>query len=285
MKINWFPGHMAKALKMMSEEVKKVNVIIYVLDSRAPFSCVNPSFLKVIGEKPIIYVLNKCDMVEQEELKQWQSAISQKSNCKVLTMNATQSNASKVIENSISLLMKDKVDRYLEKGARITLRAMIIGVPNSGKSTLANNLSGVAKAVTGNKAGVTKTKQWVKIGKYLEVLDTPGTLWPNLENNETAQNLAFIGSIKEEVLDRNELALALVEKLSAIDPQCLQTRYGVQICETPLQTLDSIALAKAFKLKGGDVDYDRVCQMILHDYKKGKLTTKILDRLECVKCF
>lgn len=286
MKINWFPGHMAKALKMMGEEVKKVDVIIYVLDSRAPFSCVNPSFLKVIGNKPIIYILNKCDMVDAGELKQWQVGIAKSSNCKVLPMNATESNASKVIENCVNELMKGKVDWYLSKGAKITLRAMIIGVPNSGKSTLANNLNGKSKAVTGNKAGVTRTKQWIKIGKYMEVLDTPGTLWPNLENNETALNLAFIGSIKEEVLDRNELALALVEKLIKIDSACLIERYGVEIGEkTPLETLDAIAGAKAFKLKGGDIDYDRVCQMILNDYKKGKLTNKILDNVECVKCF
>lgn len=285
MKINWFPGHMAKALRLMSEEVKKVDVIIYVLDSRAPFSCVNPSFLKVIGNKPIIYILNKCDMVDSRELMQWQVGIAKNSNCKVLPMNATESNASKVIESCINELMKDKVERYLAKGAKITLRAMILGVPNSGKSTLANNLNGKAKAITGNRAGVTKSNQWIRIGKYMEVLDTPGTLWPNLENNETALNLAFIGSIKEEVLDKNELALALVEKLSKIDSLSIKERYGVEICENPLETLESIAMAKAFKLKGGDIDYDRVCQMILNDYKKGKLTNKILDNVECVKCF
>lgn len=285
MKINWFPGHMAKALRMMQEEVKNVSTIIYVLDSRAPFSCINPSFLKVIGNKPIVYVLNKCDMVNSDELKIWQKEIAKKDNCKVLVMNATESGASKKIELAIKDLMQERIDRYLEKGAKITLKAMILGVPNSGKSTLANNLNGKAKAITGDRAGVTKSKQWIKVGKYLEVLDTPGTLWPNLENNETALNLAFIGSIKEEVLDKNDLALALVDKLIKLDSESLIARYGEVIGETALETLDNIANVKAFKLKGGDIDYDRVCAFVLNDYKKGKLTTKILDKLECVKCF
>ncbi|MBQ8749373.1 MAG: ribosome biogenesis GTPase YlqF [Clostridia bacterium] len=285
MKINWFPGHMAKALRMMQEEVKNVSTIIYVLDSRAPFSCINPSFLKVIGNKPIVYVLNKCDMVNSDELKMWQKEIAKKDNCKVLVMNATESGASKKIELAIKDLMQERIDRYLEKGAKITLKAMILGVPNSGKSTLANNLNGKAKAITGDRAGVTKSKQWIKVGKYLEVLDTPGTLWPNLENNETALNLAFIGSIKEEVLDKNDLALALVDKLIKLDSESLTARYGEVIGETALETLDNIANVKAFKLKGGDIDYDRVCAFVLNDYKKGKLTTKILDKLECVKCF
>lgn len=285
MKINWFPGHMAKTLKMMQEEVKGVDAIIYVLDSRAPFSCVNPSFVKVIGNKPIIYVLNKCDMVNSGEISKWQIELSQKPNCKALIMNSTESGASKKLESAINELLKGKIDWYLNKGARVTLKAMIIGVPNSGKSTLANNLNGKAKAVTGNRAGVTKTKQWIKVGKFLEVMDTPGTLWPNLENNETALNLAFIGSIKEEVLDKNDLALELVTKLMKIDSESLVKRYGDVIKETPLETLDAIAEHKAFKLKGGDIDYDRVCAYILNEYKGAKLTTKILDNLECTKCF
>ena len=162
---------------------------------------------------------------------------------------------------------------------------MIIGVPNSGKSTLANNLIGKAKAVTGNKAGVTKTKQWIKVGLYLEVMDTPGTLWPNLENQSTALNLAFIGSIKEEVLDKNDLALELVSKLINLDADCLVSRYGDVVCDSPLETLDKIAMVKSFKLKGGDVDYDRVCALVLNEYKKAKLTKKILDSIECIKCF
>ena len=284
MKINWFPGHMAKALKMMSEEVKGVDVIIYVLDSRAPFSCINPSFIKVVGSKPIVYVLNKSDMVYSEEVSMWQKALSNKPNCKALVMNSTESGAGKKIEIAIKELMKGKIDWYLNKGAKVTLKAMIIGVPNSGKSTLANNLNGKAKAITGNKAGVTKSKQWIKVGQYLEVLDTPGTLWPNLENNETALNLAFIGSIKEEVLDKNDLALELINKHMKLDANSLINRYGDVVRETALETLDAIAEFKAFKLKGGDIDYDRVCTLILNEYKSGKLTKKILDNLECTQC-
>ena len=285
MKINWFPGHMAKTLKMMQEEIKGVDAVVYVLDSRAPFSCINPSFVKVIGNKPIVYILNKMDMVDKNELQMWKNEISKKPNCKAIIMNSTESGAGKKIESAITELLKGKIDWYLNKGAKVTLKAMIIGVPNSGKSTLANNLNGKAKAITGNKAGVTKTKQWVKVGQYLEVLDTPGTLWPNLDNQETALNLAFIGSIKEEVLDKNELALELLSKLMKTDCESIVNRYGDVIGETPIETLDNIAEFKAFKLKGGDIDYDRVCALILNEYKKNKISSKILDSIERVKCF
>lgn len=282
MKINWFPGHMSKTLKMMQEEVKNVDAIIYVLDARAPFSCLNPSFIRVIGDKPVIYVLNKIDLIDKSYLAPWVDYLSD-NNRYVINMNSSVSGAGKVIVECLTKALKGKTDYYLNKGAKITLRAMIIGVPNSGKSTLANNLCGKSKAVTGNKPGVTKTKQWVKLSDYVEVLDTPGTLWPSLTNQNTALNLALIGSIKEEVLDINELALELVKKVIQKQPDIIKERYKVEPSEDGLETLENIALARGFKLKGGDIDYDRICMMLVSDYKKGKLGTFILDNVPSKK--
>lgn len=279
MKINWFPGHMTKALRMMQEEIKKCDAVIYVLDSRAPCSSLNPSFIKIIGEKPVLYILNKCDLVDEYQLKLWQKhfAEGEKSDC--IIMNATASGAKNLVSSRLTKLLQGKIDFYKNKGAKITLRVMIIGVPNSGKSTLANNLCGKSKAETGNRPGVTKSKQWVKISPYIELLDTPGSLWPNLEDEEVALHLAFIGSIKDEVLDRNELAVELIKKLLEKNSGVIKDRYNIECGDDydALQVVDLIAEKKAFRLKGGDVDYDRVCVMILEDYKKGKLGKIILD--------
>ncbi len=282
MKINWFPGHMTKALKMMEEEVKKCDAIIYVLDSRAPCSSLNPSFIKIIGKKPVLYVLNKCDLVDEYQIKLWQKQFIKEEQSDCVIMNATASGAKNVVTNKLTKLLQGKIDFYKNKGANITLRAMIIGVPNSGKSTLANNLCGKAKAITGDKPGVTKSKQWVKISPYIEVLDTPGSLWPNLEDEGIALNLAFIGSIKDEVLDRNELACELLKKLLLSNASIIAERYDV-VCDcssNALEVLNEIAEKKAFKVKGGEIDYDRVCVMLLEDYKKGRLGKYILDEIE-----
>ena len=282
MKINWFPGHMRKTLKTLTEEVRNVDAVIYVLDSRAPFSCVNPSFVRIIGNKPLVYVLNKADLVDEKELKAWKEYFASKSNSVTVTLNSTNSN-NKPILNAIRSVLKGKIDYYLSKGAKKTFRAMIIGVPNCGKSTLANNLCGKAKAQTGNKAGVTKTKQWVKVDDWIEVLDTPGTLWPSLDNQESAKRLAFIGSIKEEVLNKDDLALDLLDWLKVNNPDAIVNRYKVEPVGEPYEILDAITEKLGFKLRGGDLDYDRVITTIITDYKNGKLGNKILDNIEVLK--
>jgi ribosome biogenesis GTPase A len=276
MKINWFPGHMTKALNMMQDETKKVDAFLYVLDARAPYSCLNPSFESFIGSKPVLFIINKKDMVNSDDLKYWENYLSTFKDTKVLSLNSTISGSSKIIISSLKSLLSGKIEFYKQKGVNMPIKAMIIGVPNCGKSTLANNLCGKAKAKTGDKAGVTKSKQWVNIGDGIEVLDTPGTLWPNLKDEKISINLALIGSIKEEILDSNDLALKLIEIVLKNSPNSLNKRYGV-IEGSPLQTLNNIALSKSFKLKGGDIDYDRTCNMILDDYKKGKLGSFVLD--------
>lgn len=276
-KINWFPGHMTKALREMEEEAKNVDMIIYVLDARAPKSCVNPEFIKIIGNKPILYVLNKADMVEEQDLKPFLPYFK-KPNTEAVLLDSTKSGAIKQIEPIMVDLCKEKLEKYRQKGFKINLRAMVLGVPNSGKSTLINNLCGAKKTITGNRAGVTRGKQWLALKNGFEVLDTPGTLYPNITNQQIALNLAFIGSIKNEVVDINELAVDFLNFCKKHYFSNLQEKYGVQDKSmSALEMLDEIATFKHYLLKGAEIDYDRTCMAILDDFRKGKLGKIILD--------
>lgn len=276
-KINWFPGHMAKALRDMAEEVKKVDMIIYVLDARAPKSSVNPEFIAIIGDKPILYVLNKADMVEKADLAKYYNHFK-RDNTEVIELNSTQSGAIKKIEPIMVSLCKEKLEKYRAKGFKMNLRAMVLGVPNSGKSTLINNLCGVKKAITGDKAGVTRGKQWLSLKNGFEVLDTPGTLWPNLTNQQMALNLAFIGSIKNEVVDIGELAVDFLNFCKKHYFNNLKEKYNIQDeTMTAIEMLDHIASFKHYLLKGGEPDYDRTCFAIIDDFRKGKLGKIQLD--------
>lgn len=282
--IQWFPGHMNKALKMMQEEVKKVDAIIYVLDSRAPFSCVNPKFTNIIKEKPIVYVFNKSDMADMDKVKAWANYFS-KENTRCVILNSTASGSSNKIVTAMKELLHDKIEKYAKKNVALILRAMIVGVPNSGKSTLANNLCGKTKAKAENRAGVTRSKQWVRIANDVEVLDTPGTLWPAFNNNQVAHHLAYIGSIKEDVLDIPELSLDFIVDMIKIDKTILENRYGIQIAETdtPLEVLDKICVARKFVMRGGDIDYDRGSMALLSDFKQGRLGGITLETIKDVR--
>ncbi len=284
MVIQWFPGHMNKALKMMEKEIKIVDAIIYVLDSRAPFSCVNPKFTQLIGDKPIIYVFNKYDMADADKVKEWMKWFKRENTICIATDSTTSGNCKDII-NAIKTLNKTKLEKYDNKGVKVILRAMIVGVPNSGKSTLVNNLVGKSKAMTGNKPGVTKSKQWVRINPYLEILDTPGTLWPAFDNNAVAHHLAYIGSISENVLDIPELSLDFIRDIVGIDKSILENRYGVQIDDEmqAIDILDEICLSRKYVLKGGDIDYDRGAFALINDFKSGRLGKITLEEAKDVK--
>lgn len=277
MLIQWFPGHMTKAIRNMEEDIRVVDVVIYVLDARAPFSCVNPEFSRVIGGKPIIYVLNKSDLADDEQTKVWQKYFTTE-NSQCVLLNSTQTNSSKIVLSKIEMLLKNKKEKYDKKGVKMVDRAMVLGVPNSGKSTLINNFSGKYKAITGDKPGVTKGKQWVRIGGVFELLDTPGTLWPSFDNQEIAKNLAYIGSIREEVLDIPGLSLDFIAKIKELYPQFLEKRYNISLNGEPLEILERICQSRKFLLRGGDFDYDRASHALFDDFRKGRLGKITLDR-------
>lgn len=279
MKINWFPGHMTKALRTMEKEIKTIDFVIYVLDSRAPKSSVNPKFQSLIGNKPIIYVLNKIDLADDEQTQQFKKYFTtQNSVC--LALNCTQSGIISKIDTAAKKLCENKIEKYKNKGLTAILRCMVLGVPNSGKSTLVNNLCGVGRAITGNKPGVTKGKQWVRVTPTFEVLDTPGTLWPSFSEEWQGENLALVGSIKDEVVDINELTLVLIERLQLFYPDALKMRYGVDIAGlTPLEIYEKIAEVKKFMLRGGEIDYDRTAKTIVDDFRKTRLGKITLERI------
>jgi len=285
MVIQWYPGHMTKAFRLMEKEIKIVDVILYVLDSRAPFSCVNPKFPSLIGDKPIIYVFNKSDIADKSKLDAWINGYFKTENTRCIVLDSTTSGTGKKVENAILDVCKPKIEKFKAKGIKPTLRAMVIGVPNCGKSTLINNLCGKAKTVTGNKPGVTKGKQWVKIASGIELLDMPGTLWPAFDNTQVAKHLAYIGSIREEVLDIPELALDFVGDIRAIDQSILENRYSIKINDdiTNLEVIESICNSRKYMLRGGDFDYDRCCSAIISEFKQGKLGKITLDDFKGIK--
>ena len=284
MRINWFPGHMTKALRIIEKDLKVVDAIIYVLDSRAPFSCVNPKFEKFIENKPIIYVLNKIDMAEKDKVLEWQKFFK-KENTYCVLMNSTATGMGKKLEDILNQACSEKIKKYKEKNMTCAIRAMVVGVPNCGKSTLINNLCRKAKTVTGNKPGVTKGKQWVKIASGIELLDTPGTLWPAFDNYRVARNLAYIGSIKEEVLFIDDLAIAFIYDIIKIDKTFLEKRYEIKIEESdePIDVLDKICYARKFLLKGAELDYERGCKAIISDFKQGKFGNITLETYKELK--
>lgn len=281
MTIQWFPGHMTKAIRIMEKDIKVVDVIIYVLDARAPFSCVNPKFAEVVGQKPIIYVLNKADLADENENANWQNYFSGKNSVCVM-LNSTETNSTKILLDKVNFLLKKKNEKYDKKGVKMINRAMVIGVPNSGKSTLINNVCGKYKAQTGNKPGVTKGTQWVRIGDF-ELLDTPGTLWPSFENQEVAKNLAYIGSVRDEVLDMGELSLDFIEKMKGRYPEMLKTRYNVNIDAEPIAILEEICENRKFLLRKNELDYERGSKAVLDDFRKGRIGRITLEKIEDLK--
>ena len=270
-KINWFPGHMQKALRMMESEAKNVDALIYVLDSRAPFACLNPEFVRIIGSKPILYVLNKIDLADEKKIKEIKTKLPGE-NKLVIELNSTASGAIGLVTSSLNALCKATIEKYKNKGVNYFVRAMVLGVPNCGKSTLVNNLCGSKKAITGNKPGVTKGKQWVKLSNNIEILDTPGTLWPNLIDEGEARKLAFIGSIKDDVVEIEQLSLFLLEALLKTYPKELEERFSVQVeNKTPLEIMEEIAERRKYVVRGGEIDYERTAKAILDDFRKGRI--------------
>lgn len=270
-KINWFPGHMQKALRMMEAEAKNVDALIYVLDSRAPFACLNPEFVRIIGSKPILYVLNKIDLADEKKIKEIKTKLPGE-NKLVIELNSTASGAIGLVTSSLNALCKATIEKYKNKGVNYFVRAMVLGVPNCGKSTLVNNLCGSKKAITGNKPGVTKGKQWVKLSNNIEILDTPGTLWPNLIDEGEARKLAFIGSIKDDVVEAEQLSFFLLEALLKTYPKELEERFSVQVeNKTPLEIMEEIAERRKYVVRGGEIDYERTAKAILDDFRKGRI--------------
>lgn len=271
MNIQWFPGHMTKALRMMEENVKIVDAVGYVLDARAPLSCFNPSFQSLIGNKPCVFILNKCDLADDDKIAIWRNYFRTQ-NQPFASVTATMSAEAGKIASLFEQATQNLKGKLRSKGVFKPIRFMIIGVPNCGKSTLINCLSGKKALITGDKPGVTKGKQWVRLSSGLELLDTPGTLWPKFDNETVASRLCFIGSVKDDVVDVCEVASSLLEQLCQLYPELLERRYKTQCHDKKVNELfDEIAVRRGFLLKGGEIDRERCAKAILDDFRKGKI--------------
>ena len=293
MNINWYPGHMAKTRKQIIEDLKLVDIVIELLDARIPISSQNPDIAEIIKGKKKIIVLNKCDLADEKESQKWVSNFENKNIPAVLV----DSNSGKGIENvirKIEKIMEDETEKQAKKG-RVgrKIKAMIIGIPNVGKSSFINRIAKRTTAEVGNKPGVTKQKQWIRINEKIELLDTPGVLWPKFENEEVALHLAFTGTIKEDVLERTEVAYSLVKFLLENARENLCNRYGLtkEYIEEVLNRdnpenfniydiMLEIGRKRGCIISGGNIDEEKTAKIILDEFKNGKLGKITIERVK-----
>lgn len=280
MQIHWYPGHMAKTKRALTENLKLVDAVIEIRDARIVRSSANPDIDNICKNKPRIILLNKYDLSEKNTTEQWIKQLS-KNNIKVIKTNSVTGAGLKDIKPALLELLKEKLDRLKAKGLKnIVIRVMVVGIPNVGKSSFINKMANNKVAKTGDKPGVTKSNQWIKTKWGIELLDTPGVLWPKFEDREVALNLAFTGAIKDEIMDIEELALKLVEKLQSHYGENLVERYKLDnLSEDSLDNLDNIAKKRGCIMQGGLVDYNRVAVMLLDEFRAGKIGGISLDRL------
>ena len=277
--INWFPGHMNKTLKEMVDKAKLCNCFVYVLDARCPLACLNPSFVKIIKDKPIVYVLNKSDLANGEKNKEFKQYFESLPNSKCVVTNATVSKSCNSIVSAINQLLSSQIEKNKANNVNFVFRAMVLGVPNCGKSSIVNNLCGKARAVTGNKAGVTRSTQWANVTNNLQIMDTPGTLWGNIEDEKLAYELAFVGSVKDEVLNLYDISVKLVRRLLSISPNTLNAKYKTELNNNmeDVDLINIIAKKRGCILRGAEIDYERVCKLIIADFRKGELGKVTFD--------
>ena len=271
--IQWFPGHMSKARRQVQENIKFVDFVTILVDARLPLSSQNPMLTKIVGDKPKLLILNKADLADPIRIKEWQSYFESQG-ITTLSINSKEQSAVKKVTDAAKKLMADKLARQKERGIRIeTLRTMIIGIPNAGKSTLMNRLAGKKIAVVGNKPGVTKGQQWLKSNKDLEILDTPGILWPKFEDEIVALKLALTGAIKDNLLPMDEVTIFGLNYFKEHYPEELTARFKLLNLS---QEAPDMIMDMTQKLGFRD-DYDRFYSLFVKDVRDGKLGRYCLD--------
>ena len=271
MNYQWYPGHMTKARRMMEENIKLIDLVIELVDARIPLSSRNPDIDGLAKNKARIILLNKSDLSDERKNVMWIDYFTQKG-FYVLKLNSKSGAGVKQVNQTIVLACKEKIERDKRKGIlNRPVRAMVVGIPNVGKSTFINAFAGKACAKTGNKPGVTKGKQWIRLNKNVELLDTPGILWPKFEDQTVGQHLAFIGSIKDELIQSVELALDLIEFLTASYPGILGKTYSVDESEDSVAILNAIAVNRGCLKKGNELDHDKAAFLLLDDFRNARL--------------
>ncbi|WHY88070.1 ribosome biogenesis GTPase YlqF [Neobacillus novalis] len=279
MTIQWFPGHMAKARREVTEKLKLVDIIFELVDARIPYSSRNPMIDEIIQHKPRLVLLNKADMADKDVTREWIAHFAEKG-IKALAINSQAGEGMKTIVQASHEILKEKFDRMRAKGVNPrAIRAMIVGIPNAGKSTLINRLAKKNIAKTGNTPGVTKSQQWIKVGKEMELLDTPGILWPKFEDQEVGMKLAITGAIKDTLLNLQDLTVYSLRFLERAYPKRLKERYNLEILpDNVVEMFDHIGELRGCLMAGGIVDYDKVSELVIREIRSEKFGRLTFER-------
>ena len=271
MQYQWYPGHMTKAKRMMQENIKLVDLIIELVDARIPYSSRNPDIDELGRNKARLILLNKADLADEAANAAWTKAL-EATGAVVVKANSRSGAGLKAVQGAVAEACKEKIERDRRRGIKNRpVRAMVAGIPNVGKSTFINSYAGKACAKTGNKPGVTRGAQWIKLNRQLEFLDTPGILWPRFENQEVGFRLALIGSIRDEVLNTEEMAFTFLQFLRANYPGLLQQRYEIEESDDALENLNRIAENRLCRLKGNMLDLKKASDIVIDDFRSGRL--------------
>ena len=280
MQFQWYPGHMTKAKRQMQEDIKLVDLVIELVDARIPMSSRNPEIDELGKNKARLILLNKADLADERQNQAWMAHFEKKGYF-VVRMDARSKAQMKPVNGVILDACKEKIERDRRKGIKNRpVRAMVVGIPNVGKSTFINSFAGKACAKTGNKPGVTKGKQWIRLNKNVELLDTPGILWPKFEDQTVGLKLALIGAIKDEILNIDEMSLELIRYLRQDYADALCARYALDACEEPLKVLEGIAANRACIKKGGEPDLSKAAALLLDEFRSGKIGRITLEKPE-----
>ncbi|MCD7994011.1 MAG: ribosome biogenesis GTPase YlqF [Clostridia bacterium] len=281
MNIQWYPGHMTKAKRAMKEDMKLIDLVIELVDARVPLSSRNPDIDDLGAGKARMVLLNKSDLADERQNARWAAWFEDKG-IHVVKIDARNKGTLKQVQSVIQEACKEKIERDRRRGIlNRPIRTMVVGIPNVGKSTFINSFAGKACAKTGNKPGVTKGNQWIRLNKTLELLDTPGILWPRFEDQQVGLKLALIGSINDQILNKDELACELIRFLEKRYPQVLAERFGLETeGKEAAFILEEIARVRACLLKGGDLDVSRAAALLLDDFRAGKLGRITLEEPE-----
>lgn len=271
MQFQWYPGHMTKAKRQMQEDIKLIDLIIELVDARIPFSSRNPDIDELGKNKARLILMNKADLADPKKTELWSDYFKSKGYF-VVSIDARSKAGMKAIQNEILEACREKIERDRRRGIKNRpVRAMVVGIPNVGKSTFINTFAGKACAKTGNKPGVTKGKQWIRLNKNVELLDTPGILWPKFEDQKVGLRLALIGAIKDEILNTDELSLELLKILLKDYPKAVAGRYEVEETEDAVKVLGAIAEKRNCKSKGNTLDYSKAATLVIDEFRGGKM--------------
>ena len=283
--IQWFPGHMAKTRRLIAENLKEVDIIVEILDARIPYSSKNPEIARIIGDKPCLTVLNKASIADKATTKKWISYYKSKGKY-AISVDCITGEGFSLLADAVRDILSDKLKKYEDKGmAGRKLKAMFVGIPNVGKSSLINKLCGSKKAKVENRPGVTLNKQWIPTSIGFDLMDMPGVLWPKFEEKRVGENLAITGAIKDAILDTEYIAVLLCQRLRKIAPEMLMARYKItqaelDACEMDYEIFEIVGRKRGFLISGGEVNYERTANTLLEEYRSAKIGNISLESPE-----